>query len=80
MSEYEGLDESIEVALAMQVAEQVKRIAELEGQLLTSFENGVKEGMERAAEIVENTRSATGHERNLTQVELCAEAIRKEIT
>ena len=42
-------------------------------------EEGIKEGLEKAAVIVENTRSATGHERNLSQVELCAEAIRKEI-
>jgi hypothetical protein len=43
------------------------------------LESAYNAGMDRAAEIVENTRSATGHERNLTQVELCAEAIRNLI-
>ena len=57
------------------ITELEQRIAELQAERDAAF----NKGMERAAEIIENTRSATGNERNLTQVELCAEAIRKEI-
>ena len=67
--------EEYEESLWEKIREKERRILELEAERDAAF----NAGMERAAEIVENTRSATGHERNLTQVELCAEAIRKEI-
>ena len=47
---------------------------------VAAFNAGAAAQIEKDAEIVENTRSAAGHERNLTQVELCAAAIRAQLT